>query len=129
MSDNMNTASLGAAFHRLAREAVRRNPVEVWQTPGRGGGCGPTSSCGGCGCGFDVVLRLDGTYTKRSDAQAVANLLAEALALMAARTRPRVVSFDEIRDVDFGPGYGLNDLVDAIHDQAAVEQDLDTGRW
>ena len=92
---------LSIALHLLAREAARRNPVEVRETASGA---------------FDVVLRLDGGYRDSADAQRVADMLTQALVVSAAS--PAIVPFSELRDLDHGPGAGLIDVLAAIQPEA-----------
>lgn len=100
-----NIEEFSIVLHLLAREAARRNPVTVRPTPSGG---------------YDVVLRLDGTYTDERKAQQVADMLTEVLVTNAAL--PELVPFNAVRD-SLGPGDGLQGLLDAISDPAAEPLD------
>lgn len=94
-------AILSVMLRSLAREAARQNPIQVVQTASGG---------------FDVSLRLDGTYSSRSDADAVARFLTGVL-LDAARPPAVLPASDAV----VTPGSGLGDLVIAVGESAAEE--------
>lgn len=93
-----NIQEFSIVLHLLAREAARRNPVTVQPTPSGG---------------YDVVLRLDGTYGDHGQAQQVADMLTKALVANAAP--PAIVPFSEAVAM-VGPGSSLQGLLDAISD-------------
>lgn len=96
-----NLQEFSIVLHLLAREAARRNPVTVQ----------PTASGG-----YDVVLRLDGTYGDLGQAQRVANMLTEAL--VANASPPAILPLSEVA---VGPGSTLQDLLDAIADPSGEQ--------
>ncbi|MDF3283372.1 hypothetical protein [Gordonia sp. N1V] len=88
---------LTIVIRALAREAARQHPIQI-----------VTAASGG----FDVHLRLDGTYRSREDATAAARFLSDAL-LDAARLPAILAS----ADVDAPPGSGVPDLLGAMYSQ------------
>lgn len=83
----------------LAKESARMGPIQIVQAASGG---------------YDVMLRLDGTYSSRADAEASAEFLTGAL-LDAAR--PYVAPLAASRT----PGAGIGDLLIAMGEQRAAE--------
>ena len=97
MSTNPQVEVLTIMLRALAREAARQHPIQIVRTASGG---------------FDVMLRLDGTYTQRADAAGVAEFLTGAL--HDAARRPVVAwSVDDLIDQDM-PGSGIGDLLIAM---------------
>lgn len=86
---------LAVMIEALAKESARMGPIQIMETASGS---------------FDVVLRLDGTYTDRADAEASAEFLTGAL-LDAAR--PYIAPLAASRT----PGAGIGDLLIAMNEQ------------
>ncbi|KNA89673.1 hypothetical protein RND64_12285 [Gordonia sp. w5E2] len=94
MSDHIDNPILTIMLRALAREAARQHPIQIVQTASGG---------------FDVMLRLDGTYTYREHAEGVAEFLTDAL--HDAARPPGILS---AADADVTPGSGIGDLLIAM---------------
>ena len=94
MSTNPQVEVLTIMLRALAREAARQHPIQIVRTASGG---------------FDVMLRLDGTYTQRADAEGVAEFLTGAL--HDAARPPGILSAS---DADGTAGSGIGDLLIAM---------------
>lgn len=80
----------------LAREAARSGPIQIVQAASGG---------------YDVMLRLDGTYSSRDDAEASAEFLTGAL--LDAAQQLTILRASEVK----AAGSGVPDLICAMNEQ------------
>ncbi|MFW0791777.1 hypothetical protein [Gordonia sp. CPCC 205333] len=98
----MSNPILTIMLEALVKEAARQHPIRVVQTASGG---------------WDVTVRLDGTYTDRADAEASAEFLTGALIDAAEQQQQRALLPFSVAREAASAGSGVPDIILALGEQ------------